>query len=185
MVAKPLLWVLLSNLVLATTCQLFAVEEGEGFTAVVTVSPTQAVFAATARAAETRAACGSLPEAPELGDAHVEDVRAVQQLDETWTFHVTIKHQDTGPRDYVNGWDVVIPDGTILLVEPSACFTRPIDQPHEGYLSFVDSQVNIVIPDGVTQVFVRAHDQPGGFGGEEIWVDLTVDSGPGFEVERP
>ncbi len=43
----------------------------------------------------------------------------------------------------------------------------------------------IVIPEGVSEVVVRAHDLVDGFGGLEVTVDLTVESGQGFEVERP
>jgi hypothetical protein len=42
----------------------------------------------------------------------------------------------------------------------------------------------IVIPPGVTQVRVRAHDLVDGYSRREVLVDLTVSSGPDFEVER-
>jgi hypothetical protein len=41
-----------------------------------------------------------------------------------------------------------------------------------------------VIPEGVTEVRVRAHDIVDGYGGKEVVVDLTKSSGPNFEVER-
>jgi hypothetical protein len=41
-----------------------------------------------------------------------------------------------------------------------------------------------VISDGITQVTVRAHDLVDGFGGREVLLDLTADSGPDFEVTR-
>lgn len=46
------------------------------------------------------------------------------------------------------------------------------------------SQNGIVIPSGVTQVRVRAHDLVDGYSGREVLVDLTVSWGPDFEVER-
>jgi hypothetical protein len=49
---------------------------------------------------------------------------------------------------------------------------------------FTRSQSGIVIPPGVTQVRVRAHDLVDGYSGREVLVDLTVSSGPDFEVER-
>jgi hypothetical protein len=36
----------------------------------------------------------------------------------------------------------------------------------------------------VTEVTVRAHDLVDGFGGQEVMVDLTADSGQYFTVER-
>jgi hypothetical protein len=111
-------------------------------------------------------------------------VRAVQADDGTWTFHVTVEHPDTGWEDYADGWDVVTPDGTVLKPNPDDPFTRLLLHPHENEQPFTRSQRDIEIPEGVTEVRVRAHDIVDGFGGEEIVVDLTKESGPGFEVER-
>jgi hypothetical protein len=117
-------------------------------------------------------------------NADVTHVRAVQVEDGTWTFHVTVEHPDTGWEDYADGWDVVTPDGTVLKPNPDDPFTRLLLHPHENEQPFTRSQSGIKIPEGVTEVRVRAHDIVDGFGGEEIVVDLTKESGPGFEVER-
>jgi hypothetical protein len=111
-------------------------------------------------------------------------VRAVQAADGTWTFHVTVRHPDTGWEDYADGWDVVAPDGQVLKPDPSSPFTRLLLHPHETEQPFTRSQSGIVIPDGVSQVRVRAHDLVDGFGGREVVVDLTLTSGTSFEVER-
>lgn len=117
-------------------------------------------------------------------NADVEHVRAVQAADGSWTFHVTVRHQDTGWEDYADGWDVLTPDGEVLQPDPSSPFTRLLVHPHETEQPFTRSQSGVVIPPEVTQVRVRAHDLVDGFGGREVVVDLTVSSGPGFEVER-
>lgn len=120
---------------------------------------------------------------PEASDANVTYVRAVQD-DGTWTFHVTVEHPDTGWEDYADGWDVVTPDGQTLKPDPESAFTRTLLHPHENEQPFTRSQRGIEIPEGVTQVRVRAHDIVDGFGGQEVVVDLTADSGPKFEIER-
>jgi hypothetical protein len=97
---------------------------------------------------------------------------------------VTVEHPDTGWEDYADGWDVVAPDDTVLKPDPESPFTRLLLHPHENEQPFTRSQSNIVIPEGVTQVRVRAHDLVDGFGGREVQVDLTVTAGDGFEVER-
>lgn len=124
------------------------------------------------------------PESASAADADVEFVRAVEQSDGTWTFHVTVRHPDTGWEDYADGWDVVLPDGTVIRPDESSPFTRLLLHPHENEQPFTRSQRGIVIPNDVTQVTVRAHDIVDGFGGAVVVVDLTTDSGPNFTVQR-
>jgi hypothetical protein len=117
-------------------------------------------------------------------NADVTFVRAVQTGESVWTFHVTVEHPDTGWEDYANGWDVVLPDGSVVLPNPDDPFTRLLLHPHETEQPFTRSQSNITIPPDVTEVTVRAHDLVDGFGGKEVVVDLTAVSGPNFEVEK-
>jgi hypothetical protein len=116
-------------------------------------------------------------------DADVIYVRAVESEDGRWTIHVTVSHPDTGWEDYADGWDVVTPDGTVLKRSESDTFTRLLLHPHEAEQPFTRSQSGLIIPEGVTQVTVRAHDLLDGFGGKEVVVDLTAESGPDFEIE--
>ena len=117
-------------------------------------------------------------------NADVTYVRAVESGEGTWTFHVTVEHPDTGWEDYADGWDVVTPEGEVLKPDPESAFTRTLLHPHVDEQPFTRSQSGIVIPEGVTRVRVRAHDIVDGFGGQEVWVDLTESSGPNFEVEQ-
>jgi hypothetical protein len=123
-----------------------------------------------------------IPTTSGTADADVEFVRAVQAEGGRWTFHVTVSHPDTGWEDYADGWDVVTPDGQILKQNEADTFTRLLLHPHETEQPFSRSQSRLVVPDGVTQVTVRAHDLIDGFGGSEVVVDLTAESGPNFEV---
>ena len=132
------------------------------------------------------------PERAEIGNADVTYVRAVQAADPstgsgqggTWTFYVTVQHPDTGWEDYADGWDVLTLDGTVIKPDPNSPFTRLLTHPHVNEQPFTRSQSGIVIPDDVTQVRVRAHELVDGYGGREVVVDLTISSGPDFEVER-
>ena len=120
-----------------------------------------------------------------FANADVTYVRAVQDGSDTWTFYVTVAHPDTGWEDYADGWDVVLPDGSTVLVNPGEMFTRLLTHPHEAEQPFTRSQSGITIPAGVTRVRVRAHDLVDGFGGREVWVDLSPDAaGDDFEVQR-
>ncbi len=120
----------------------------------------------------------------ESGNADVEFVVAELQSNGTWRFSVTVRHPDTGWEDYADGWDVVLPDGTVVLPDSSSSFTRLLLHPHETEQPFTRSQSGVEIPDGVTEVTVRAHDLVDGWGGQVVVVDLTQDSGDGFEVRR-
>jgi hypothetical protein len=118
------------------------------------------------------------------GNADVTYVKAVQAADSTWTFYVTVSHPDTGWDDYADGWDVLTPDGTVLKPDSESPFTRLLLHPHVDEQPFTRSQSSITIPEGVTQVRIRAHDLLDGFGGREVVVDLTASSGESFEVVR-
>jgi hypothetical protein len=124
------------------------------------------------------------PQSAGTGNADVLHVRAVEVPDGSWTFHVTVEHPDTGWDDYADGWDVLTPDGTAIKPDPDSPFTRLLLHPHENEQPFTRSQSGIVIPEGVTEVRVRAHDLVDGYGGRQVLVDLTASSGPDFAVER-
>ena len=116
-------------------------------------------------------------------NADVTYVKAVQSDNGSWTFYVTLSHPDTGWEDYLNGWDVVTEDGTILKPNPDSPFTRLLLHPHVDEQPFTRSQSSIEIPAGATIVTVRANDLVDGFGGQEVIVNLTVSSGENFEVQ--
>ncbi len=112
--------------------------------------------------------------AASTANADVLFVRAVQAADSSWTFHVTVAHPDTGWEDYADGWDVVLPDGTVAKPDPDSPFTRLLLHPHETEQPFTRSQSGIIIPAGISTVRVRAHDLVDGFGGQEVVLDWTA-----------
>ncbi len=120
----------------------------------------------------------------DAANADVTFVKAQETAPNVWTFSVTVVHPDTGWEDYADGWDVLLPDGTILKPDPGSPFTRLLLHPHVDEQPFTRSQSRIEIPADVTQVTVRAHDLLDGFGGEEVVVDLTAVSGDNYTVQR-
>ncbi len=144
------------------------------------------VDVAKATIATTPAAAATPTSGPGQGNADVIFVRAVQPAggESLWTFHVTVRHPDTGWEDYADGWDVVTPNGQVLKPDPESAFTRTLLHPHVEEQPFTRSQSGIDIPAGVTRVRVRAHDLLDGYGGQEVVVNLDAESGEGFEVER-
>ena len=75
-------------------------------------------------------------------------------------------------------------NGAVIKPDPASLFTRLLLHPHENEQPFTRSQGGIVIPPDVTEVTVRAHDLVDGWGGHEVVVDLTLDAGEMFEVQR-
>ena len=117
-------------------------------------------------------------------NADVLFVSATETAVGLWTFSVQVAHPDTGWEDYADGWDVVLPDGSVARLNPDDPFTRLLLHPHETEQPFTRSQSNIPIPPDAATVTVRAHDLLDGFGGQEVVVDLTAVSGENFEVTR-
>jgi hypothetical protein len=169
--------ILLIGLLLATACQSTAAPTPEPTAMPPLTAPAETTITPTP-------VSSPVPADEQAANADVLFVRAVQASDGDWTFHVTVGHPDSGWEDYADGWDVLTPDGTVLKPDPDSPFTRLLLHPHENEQPFTRSQSGIVVPDGVTQVRVRAHDLVDGYGGREVVVDLTASSGPDFEVQR-
>ena len=124
------------------------------------------------------------PASQTAANADVLFVAASQTAKDTWTFAVTVAHPDKGWEDYADGWDVLLPDGTVIKPDAGSPFTRILLHPHDTEQPFTRSQSGIIIPVDVTRVTVRAHDSVDGYGGQVVVVDLTAVSGENFAVER-
>jgi len=107
-----------------------------------------------------------LPAAVSLaGEADVVGVKASSGKDVTWSFSVTVRHDDEGWDHYADRWDVLGPDGGILG-------TRVLYHPHVGEQPFTRSLAGVKIPEDVKEVLIRAHDSVHGYGGKEVVVEL-------------
>ena len=109
-------------------------------------------------------AAAAVPTA-QAGEADVVAVKYEQGSDGSYTFHVTVRHDDEGWDHYADKWQVAGPDGTVYG-------ERVLLHPHETEQPFTRSQSGIVIPDDVTEVTVRAHDKVHEWGGKEMTVEL-------------
>ena len=99
------------------------------------------------------------------GEANVIDVDVSCNSDSICRFDVTVRHDDEGWKHYANRWEVLSPDGEILA-------TRVLAHPHDNEQPFTRSLANVKIPDGLSEVVVRAHDLIHEFGGDEMVVQL-------------
>lgn len=97
-------------------------------------------------------------------DATVEDV-TVRASGGTWSFSVTLRHEDTGWDDYADGWRVVAEDGTELGM-------RVLFHPHVEEQPFTRSLGGVAIPAGIDTVYVEARTNADGWGADRFAVSL-------------
>lgn len=90
------------------------------------------------------------------GKAEVVDAQATT-TNGTWTFDVTVRHDDTGWDHYADGWYVLTEDGAELGY-------RKLHHPHVTEQPFTRSLSGVQIPDNINIVFIRAHDSVHGDG---------------------
>ena len=120
---------------------------------------------ATANATETGTPGTTTPRTElDLREANVVDV-AFEANDGTYRFDVTLIHDDDGEDGYANWWQVEDVDGNRLG-------RRELRHPH-GTREFTRS-ATMSVPDGVTCVVVRGHDQTHGYGGSVVLVNLDT-----------
>jgi hypothetical protein len=118
-----------------------------------------ATTAASAAATTTGSAAA---EDLDLREANVTAV-GVERTDRGYRFSVTLYHDDDGEDGYANWWQVETPGGERLG-------RRELLHAH-GTREFTRS-ATVSVPDGVTAVVVRGHDQEHGYGGQAALVDL-------------
>ena len=102
------------------------------------------------------------------GEADVIDLSVRRTAEGTYTFSVTVRHDDAGWDHYADRWQVLGPDGTVLG-------ERVLLHPHEAEQPFT-RDLSVVIPPEIDEVTIRAGDKVHDFGGAEMRVTLP---GPG------
>lgn len=137
----------------------------------------------TGPATTTPLAATPAPPAGAAANADVLYVVARQNSNGAWSFDVTVSHPDAGWDDYCDGWDIVLPDDTVLKADEADAYTRALLHPHVDEQPFTRSQGGLFVPEGVPQLTVRAHDIVDGWGGLVVVVDLTAAAGPGYKVQ--
>ena len=99
------------------------------------------------------------------GEANVIGVNVAKLAAGTYRFDVTLSHSDEGWDHYADKWDVVGPDNTVLG-------TRTLYHPHVNEQPFTRSLSGVKIPEGVSEVSIRAHDSLHEYGGSVVTVVL-------------
>lgn len=113
---------------------------------------------------------------PDLNYAQVMFVKAVQSSNDSWTFSVTVRHNDEGWNHYADAWEVVDPDSGKVFA------TRILAHPHETEQPFTRSQSGIIIPKGQQFVEVKAKCTLHGYEGKTVLINLGVDKGDDYQL---
>ena len=102
-------------------------------------------------------------------EVEVVSVKATQSSDKTWSFRVTLKHDDEGWDHYANEWQVIAPDNKILA-------TRTLYHPHVNEQPFTRGTQGVKIPADVKTVRVIAKDTVHGLSKQALEIDLMSQS---------
>ena len=102
---------------------------------------------------------------PALSDPPVIEAVRADGNGSTYTFHVTIRHGDTGWDDYADGWRVLDMDGNELGM-------RVLYHPHVNEQPFTRSLSGVTVPSGTTQVQIQARGLVDGWSEDTVTVTL-------------
>ena len=93
-----------------------------------------------------------------------------------WSVNVTLKHGDTGWDHYADNWRVVDSEGNILG-------NRVLYHPHVDEQPFTRGLGSVKVPEGITTVYIEAHDKVHGWTPNRLKVDLNKATGGRLMVE--
>ncbi|MGD8926030.1 MAG: hypothetical protein PVG20_04235 [Thioalkalispiraceae bacterium] len=94
-----------------------------------------------------------------------------------WTFHVTLKHDDTGWQHYADGWRIVDDKGKELGF-------RKLWHPHVEEQPFTRTLANVLVPKDKNIIYIEAHDKVHGWSKQRVRINMKEDKGPRYEIRR-
>ena len=84
----------------------------------------------------------------------------------SWSVSVTLKHEDKGWDHFADNWRVVTEKGDILG-------DRVLYHPHVNEQPFTRSLAGVVVPQGISIIYIEAHDKVHGWTKNTMKVDLN------------
>lgn len=114
---------------------------------------------------------------PDLEYAQVKFVSAAKSVNGTWSFSVTIRHEDEGWDHYADLWVITDPETGDVLGE------RVLAHPHVNDQPFIRSLSGVVLPEGQRFLEFSAKCTRHGYEGRRILVDLEMEDGEGYRVK--
>ena len=93
-----------------------------------------------------------------------------------WSVNVTLQHDDTGWDHYADNWRVVDSQGNVLG-------DRVLYHPHVDEQPFTRGLSDVKVPEGITTVYIEAHDKVHGWTPNRLKVDLNKANGGRLVLE--
>lgn len=91
-----------------------------------------------------------------------------------WSFHVTLKHDDSGWDHYADAWRIVDEDGKELG-------KRVLFHPHEHEQPFTRSLSGVILPENAI-IYVEAHDKVHGWSKDRVKIDFDFAEGDRYRI---
>ncbi|MBF0194471.1 MAG: hypothetical protein HQL71_07910 [Magnetococcales bacterium] len=86
----------------------------------------------------------------------------------SFTFLVTLRHNDTGWKHYANRWEIWTPDNKLKLG------ARVLAHPHVNEQPFTRSLQRVTIPLGIKDVLIKAGDTVHGISSTSLLIKLPA-----------
>ncbi|MBN4080645.1 hypothetical protein JYT31_03170 [Beggiatoa alba] len=92
----------------------------------------------------------------------------------SWTFHVTLKHDDSGWEHYADAWRIVDEDGKVLG-------KRVLYHPHEYEQPFTRSLPGVKLAENAI-IYIQAHDKRHGWSKDRVKIDFDFAEGDRYRI---
>ncbi len=93
-----------------------------------------------------------------------------------WSVNVTLQHADTGWDHFADNWRIVDSEGNVLG-------DRVLHHPHVDEQPFTRGLSGVKVPEGITTVYIEAHDKVHGWTPNRLKVDLNKANGGRLVLE--
>jgi hypothetical protein len=112
----------------------------------------------------------------DLQYAQVLYVRLSENANGSWTFNVTVRHDDSGWDHYADLWIVMDRDTEKVLG------SRVLAHPHTTEQPFTRSLSRVRISDNIRYIEVRAKCKLHDYRGKRVIIDLEIDKSEDYEI---
>ena len=109
------------------------------------------------------------------GEVEIKKIEVrINSNGKNWTFHVTLKHEDSGWSHYADAWRIVDDEGKELG-------KRVLFHPHEHEQPFTRSLAGVELPEDAI-IYIEAHDKVHGWSKDRVKIDFDFVEGDRYTI---